>query len=64
MDQNGKMDFAIVQTFSNNIFANMHVIGMAIRLKFCKPPAPAKDLPVDQKWGGRPWTIIKALWIK
>jgi len=42
-----------------------HVIGMAIRLKFCKPPAPAKDVPIGEKRKrGRPRKITKALLIE
>ena len=59
------MDVAIVQTFSKNLFASMHVIGMALRLTFCKPPAPAKDVSVGEKRKrGRPRKITKALLIE
>jgi MULE transposase domain len=41
-----------------------HVIGMAIRLKFCKPPPAAKDVPLGEKRKrGRPRKATKALLI-
>jgi hypothetical protein len=39
-----------------------HAIGTGIRLKFCKPPPAAKDIPLGEKRkGGRPRKITKAL---
>ena len=26
-----------------------HVVGMPIRLKYCKPPSAAKTVPIDEK---------------
>ena len=42
-----------------------HVIGMAIRLKFCKPPPAAKDAFLSEKRKrGRPRKATKALLIE
>jgi hypothetical protein len=41
-----------------------HLVGMAIRLKYCKPPPAAKDLPLGEKRKrGRPRKATKALMI-
>jgi len=41
-----------------------HVIGMAIRLKHCKPPSIAKDVPLGEKRKrGRPRKATQALLI-
>ncbi len=41
-----------------------HVIGIGIRLKFCKPRPAAKDIPLGEKRKrGRPRKITKALLI-
>ncbi|CAF4992396.1 unnamed protein product [Rotaria sp. Silwood1] len=42
-----------------------HIIGMAIRLKFCEPPSSAKDIPLSEKRKqGRPQKATKALLIQ
>ena len=39
-----------------------HIVGMAIRLKFCRPPSAAKDIPLGEKQKrGRPRKATKAL---
>ncbi|CAF3842823.1 unnamed protein product [Rotaria sordida] len=42
-----------------------HIMGMAIRLKFCKPPPSAKDIPLGEKRNrGRPRKATKVLLIQ
>lgn len=39
-----------------------HLVGLSIRLKLCKPPAAAKDVPIGMKRSrGRPKKSTKAL---
>ncbi|CAF1490264.1 unnamed protein product, partial [Rotaria sordida] len=46
-------------------FICKHVIGMAIRLKFCKPPSSAKDIPLGGKRKrGQPRKATKALLVQ
>jgi hypothetical protein len=50
--------------FSKN-FICKHVVGMGIRLKLCKPPSIAKNIPLGQKRKrGRPSKAKKALLIQ
>jgi hypothetical protein len=43
-------------------FICKHVVGMALRLKLCKPPPAAKDVPIGEKRKrGRPKLASKAL---
>jgi hypothetical protein len=43
-------------------FICKHVVGMALRLKLCKPPPAAKDVPIGEKRKrGRPKLATKAL---
>jgi len=48
MRQNGNMEFAIAQVLFKEYICK-HIIGMAIRLKFCKPPSAARDTPLGEK---------------
>ena len=42
-----------------------HVVGMAIRLKYCKPPPPAKTVPIGEKRKrGRPAKAKPALLVQ
>jgi hypothetical protein len=42
-----------------------HVVGIALRLKFCRAPAEAKNIPLGQKRKpGRPAKAKKALLIQ
>ena len=43
-----KKDIATVLIFFKEYICK-HVIGMGIRLKFCKPPPAAKDIPIGEK---------------
>ncbi len=46
-------------------FMCKHVVGMAIRLNYCKPPPAAKNVPTGEKrHRGRPSKAKKALLIK
>ncbi|CAF1526676.1 unnamed protein product [Didymodactylos carnosus] len=46
-------------------FMCKHVVGMAIRLNYCRPPPAAKDIPPDEKRRrGRPSKAKKALLIQ
>ena len=48
MIQIGKNQDAIVPLFFKN-YIRKHVVGMAIRLKYCKPPPAAKTVPIGEK---------------
>jgi uncharacterized Zn finger protein len=42
-----------------------HVVGMAIRLKHCKPSAAAKTVPIgDKRKKGRPAKVKRALLVQ
>ena len=60
MDQIGRHQMQLYSFFKNYICK--HAVGMAIRLKYCKPPAAAKIVPVcEKRKRGRPAKAKPAL---
>ncbi|CAF4034974.1 unnamed protein product, partial [Rotaria magnacalcarata] len=60
-----KNEQLLINSKNHLIFGNYlskHVVGMATRLKYCKPPAAAKTVPIGEKRKrGRPTMVKPAL---